>query len=174
MGLPVNGERGEVALRIGSTDLVIAATMGGLAALSTALECRSLVELYQRVFGSEPRAMVEVVRCLAVKGDAEAAVSDVCLGDFPAIRAAAEAALMHSITARDPKPKGERKPGKATSLRDWCRVAFGALKWRPSVFWRSTLTEVSDAIDGLADTLPGKSAAGPSQDEVTQLVKRYG
>lgn len=97
MSLPVNGERGEVALRVGKVDLVIAAEINRLAAMSTALECKSFVDLYQRLIGVEVAATVEGVRHLTVKGDAAAAVAELKLRDFAACKDAFAAALMHHL-----------------------------------------------------------------------------
>ena len=56
------------------------------------------------------------------------------------------------------------------------RGAFGALGWTPDVFWASTLTEYMLAIEGFNDANGGgeKEGAGPSDDELAELVKRYG
>ncbi|WAX93197.1 hypothetical protein N7E70_015980 [Aminobacter sp. NyZ550] len=95
--LSVNGARGEVALRIGSVDLVIAAEIGRLAAVSTALECKSLPDLYQRLLGVEVAATIAGVQHLAVQGDVAAALRDLKLRDFPACKTAFAAALNHHL-----------------------------------------------------------------------------
>lgn len=97
MGHPVNEARGEVALRTGKIDVVIAAEIGRLAAVSTALECKSFVDLYQRLLGVEVAATVEGVKHLTVKGDGEAAAKALKLGDFTACKDAFAAALMHHL-----------------------------------------------------------------------------
>jgi len=94
---PANGARGEVALRIGSVDLVIAAEIGRLAAVSTALDCKSFVDLYQRLLGVEVAATLAGIRCLAVRGDAEKAIGELKLSDFANIKDAFAEALMHHI-----------------------------------------------------------------------------
>lgn len=97
MTYPVNGARGEVALRIGNVDLVIAAEIGRLASVSTALECKSFGDLYQRLLGAEVASVIAGIRCMTVRGDAERAIGDLKLSDFPAIKNAFAAALMHHI-----------------------------------------------------------------------------
>lgn len=56
------------------------------------------------------------------------------------------------------------------------RGAFGALGWPPDVFWASTLTEYTLAIEGFnqADGGGKDKDKGPSDDELAELVKRYG
>lgn len=95
--LPVNGARGEVALRIGKVDLVIAAEMERLAFVSTALECKSFVDLYQRLLGAEVAATMAAIQHLTVRGDASQAVQELRLTDFTACKNAFTAALMHHV-----------------------------------------------------------------------------
>ncbi len=109
MSLPVNGERGEVALRIGTVDLVIAAEMGRLAALSTDLKCMSFEDLYVRLVNVEVAASLSAVSRLAVRGDHDRALKELTLEDFPAMKIAFTAALMHHL---------RRKPGKAEAVRE--------------------------------------------------------
>lgn len=92
---PVNGARGEVALRIGSVDLVIAAEMGRLAAVSTALECRSLADLFTRLSAVEVAAVHTAVPLLTVRGDSAAAVKALKLKHFDACAVAFNKALAH-------------------------------------------------------------------------------
>ncbi len=94
-GLPVNGARGEVALRVGGVDLVIAAEMERLAAVSTALECKSLSDLFTRLSSVEVAAVTAALPLLAIRGDAAAAVAKMKLKDFKAIAEAMSAALAH-------------------------------------------------------------------------------
>lgn len=55
------------------------------------------------------------------------------------------------------------------------RVAFGALKWTPAVFWASTLTEFLDAIEGLNEANGGeKKDEAPTEDALDDLVAKYG
>lgn len=113
MTLPVNGARGEVALRVGSVDLVIAAEIGRLAAVSTALSCMSFVELYQRLLGVEVAATMAGVRHLTVRGDAEKAVAELKLADFTACKNAFATALQHHLG--DDEGKGETVDEGATA-----------------------------------------------------------
>jgi hypothetical protein len=93
----VNGARGEVALRVGTVDLVIAAEMGRLSAVSTALDCKSFIDLYQRLLGVEVAATMAGIQHLTVKGDAGAAIRALKLRDFAACKAAFAAALNHHL-----------------------------------------------------------------------------
>lgn len=53
--------------------------------------------------------------------------------------------------------------------------AFGVIKWTPDVFWTSTIAEYLRAIDGHNEANGGgKKDKGPSDDELAELVKRYG
>lgn len=103
--LPVNGARGEVALRIGGVPLVIAAEMERLAAVSTALECKSLADLFTRLSSVEPAAMMVAIPLLAIRGDAGEAMKRLKLRDFKAIADAVNAALAHHF--RDDEGNGE-------------------------------------------------------------------
>lgn len=95
--LAVNGARGEVALRVGDVDLVIAAEMGRLAAVSTALECKSFLDLYQRLLGTEVAATLAALQHLTVRGDCARALQRLKLNDFPACKNAFAAALSHHV-----------------------------------------------------------------------------
>lgn len=97
MALEVNGARGEVALRIGKIDLVIAATMEGLSAVSTRLECKSMGDLFQRLSGVEPAACSAAVELLTVRGDKAAAVKALKLRHFKDCAEAINAALAHQF-----------------------------------------------------------------------------
>ncbi|TGQ19328.1 hypothetical protein [Mesorhizobium sp. M00.F.Ca.ET.217.01.1.1] len=95
MALEVNGARGEVALRVGDVDLVIAATMAGLAAVSTRLECKSLGDLFQRLSGVEAAATMAAIELLTVRGDKAAALDALRLKHFKACSDAFALALVH-------------------------------------------------------------------------------
>lgn len=95
MALEVNGARGEVALKVGGVDLVIAATMNGLAAVSTRLECKSLADLFARLSGVEIAATRAAIDLLTVRGDKVAAVAKLKLRDFKACADAFAEALTH-------------------------------------------------------------------------------
>lgn len=103
--LPVNGARGEVALRVGGVDLVIAAEMGRLAELSTAMGYPSLAEFQRRIASLEVSTVVSCIRLLTVRGDTEAAIASLRLSDFPACATAFSDALNHHFG--DGKGKGE-------------------------------------------------------------------
>lgn len=107
MTLPVNGARGEVALRVGSVDLVIAAEIGRLAQVSTALDCKSFSDLYQRLLGVELAAACAAVRHLTVRGNVEAALAGMKLTDLSAIGAALAQALQHHLEAPGKDGAGE-------------------------------------------------------------------
>ena len=104
MALEVNGARGEVALAIAGVDLVIAATMKGLASLSTELGCKSFGDLFERLSGGEIVAAQKAVRYLTVKGDGEAASEAMQLSDMPATVLAINNALAHHLA---PEKNGE-------------------------------------------------------------------
>ncbi|KAA0689856.1 hypothetical protein DTW90_30660 [Neorhizobium sp. P12A] len=95
MSQEVNGARGEVALRAGGQDLVIAATMKGLSAVSTQLQCKSLADLFVRLTGTEVAATEAAIAHLTVRGDAVAALAKLKLKDFKACSEAFAAALAH-------------------------------------------------------------------------------
>ena len=99
--LQVNGARGEVALWIGDVPLVIAATMGGLSAVSTRLECKSFQDLFVRLSGVEAAATLAGIELLTVKGDRLAAIDGLRLKHFPACAAAFSSALAHHFDDGD-------------------------------------------------------------------------
>lgn len=91
----INGARGEVALKIDDIELVLAATMEGLAAVSTRLECKSLADLFLRLSGTEVAAATAAISLLTVKGDAAAAIGKLKLKHFAAVSTALTDALAH-------------------------------------------------------------------------------
>ncbi|AIL99462.1 hypothetical protein [Sinorhizobium meliloti] len=93
--LEVNGARGEVALWVGDVPLVIAATMSGLAAVSTRLECKSFQELFMRLSGVEAAATLAGLELLTVRGDRLAAINELKLKHFKDCAAAFNTALAH-------------------------------------------------------------------------------
>ena len=95
MALPVNGARGEVALTVGDTELVIAATMEGLATVSSHLGCKSMEELFDRLTRVEVAAAMAAIRFMTVEGDREAALRQLKLSHFDAIADAITLALGH-------------------------------------------------------------------------------
>lgn len=122
--LPVNGARGEVALRIGTVDLVIACEIGRLAAVSTALECKSFIDLYQRLLGAEVAATMAAIQHLAVKGDANQALQELRLTDFTACKNAFTAALMHHVGEDEGKAEAVNE-GKTARKRSPSRSVIG-------------------------------------------------
>lgn len=93
--LECNSARGEVALRVAGVPLVIAAEMGRLAAVSTALECKSLADLFTRLSQVEAAATLAGLRFLTIRGNVEKAIEKITLKDFKACREAFERALGH-------------------------------------------------------------------------------
>lgn len=95
MPLTYNAERGEVPLTVGGVDLVIAAEMKGLAALSTRLGNPSFSDLYAKLVGAEINATMAAVECLTVKGDGAKAAGDMTLADLPRCTEAISKAFVH-------------------------------------------------------------------------------
>lgn len=83
MSLPCNSERGEAPLVVGGVDLVIAAEIGRLAALSTRLGSQSFMDMYSRLANAEINALIAGVELLTVRGDVAKAVSNMTLADMP-------------------------------------------------------------------------------------------
>lgn len=92
---PANGARGEVALKIGNVDLVIAATMGGLSAVSTRLECKSFQDLFLRLSQVEPSAVLAAIELMTVRGDVAKAMKTLKLKHFNDVSTAINVALSH-------------------------------------------------------------------------------
>ena len=95
MSLSYNAERGEVPLSVGGVELVIAAEMRGLAALSTRLGNPGFSEMYAKLIGAEINATMVAVECLAVKGDGEKAAASMTLADLPRCTEAIAKAIAH-------------------------------------------------------------------------------
>lgn len=95
MSLTYNAERGEVPLTVGGVDLVIAAEMKGLAALSTRLGNPGFSDLYAKLVGAEINATMAAVECLTIKGDGEKAASEMTLADLPTCTKAIAKAVAH-------------------------------------------------------------------------------
>lgn len=109
MGLPCNGERGEVPLTVGGVDLVIAAEMGRLAALSTRLGCNTFVEMYSKLAGAEVNAVMAGVELLAVRGNVAKALKEMQLSDLPKSVDAFMAAFAHHA---------EKVPGNGLAAKE--------------------------------------------------------
>lgn len=99
--LEVNGARGEVALWIGKVPLVIVAEMGGLAAVSSRLSCKSMSDLFLRLSGVEPAATVAALDLLTVRGDKVKAIGSLKLKHFGAVAKAISEALSHHFDEED-------------------------------------------------------------------------
>lgn len=111
-----NSERGEVPLSIGGVDLVIAATMQGLAQVSGKLRCTSFSELYGKLVNVEIAAVIAGVEGLAIKGDVGKAMKALTLSDLPACRDAFLTALAHSA---------KRSEGNAEAAEDATKESPG-------------------------------------------------
>ncbi|OCJ37788.1 hypothetical protein [Agrobacterium tumefaciens] len=92
---PVNEARGEARLVIDGVELVIAAEMERLSALSSRLQCRSLNELFTRLSEVEVGATVAGIELLTIKGDALAAIMKLKLKHFGDCKSAYVSVLMH-------------------------------------------------------------------------------
>lgn len=95
MPLKHNSERGEVPLAVGGVDLVIAAEMQGIAAVSKALGSKSFAEMFVKLVSGEPNAMIAGVESLTVQGDAGKAIKAMTIKDIGPCMKAFEAALLH-------------------------------------------------------------------------------
>ncbi|RWX28959.1 hypothetical protein EHH54_31790 [Rhizobium leguminosarum] len=91
----VNEARGEARLVIDDVELVLAAEMGRLAAVSMRLQCKSLNDLFMRLSGVEAAATVAGIELLTVKGSAIEAITKLKLKHFPACAAAFSMVLAH-------------------------------------------------------------------------------
>ena len=117
MAEAVNAARGEVSLKIDDVELVLAATMHGLAAVSRALQCKSLIDLWQRLDGVEVEATLAALEFLTVKGDWAAAIKRIQIKHFAACRVAFTALIAAHLkedegnenAAEAPKPKAAKK-----------------------------------------------------------------
>lgn len=94
---PVNEARGEVRLVIDNVELVIAAEMGRLSAVSSRLQCKSLNDLFMRLSGVEVSATMAAIELLTIKGNASLALEKLKLSHFSACVRAFEAALAHHM-----------------------------------------------------------------------------
>jgi len=55
------------------------------------------------------------------------------------------------------------------------KIAFGGLRWSPTEFWASTLSEFVAAYDGFLEANgSGPEIVPPSDDEMAALLARYG
>lgn len=118
--IPVNGARGEVALRIGNVDLVIAAEMARLSSLSIAMGYPALAEFHRRILGLEISTAMLAIRHLAILGDVDAALVALRLSHLDNCSNAFVAALNHHFdgeqgkSAAAPGSSGRRRKTKAS------------------------------------------------------------
>ncbi|RWY85185.1 hypothetical protein EHI44_16865 [Rhizobium leguminosarum] len=91
----VNEARGEARLIIDGVELVLAAEMGRLSAVSSRLQCKSLNDLFMRLSGVEAAATLAGIELLTVKGSALEAITKIKLKHFPACAAAFSTILAH-------------------------------------------------------------------------------
>ncbi|NTA16007.1 hypothetical protein [Agrobacterium tumefaciens] len=99
--LEVNGARGEVGLWVGKIPLVLAAEMGGLAAVSTRLSCKSMSDMFLRLSGVEPAITMAALDLLVVRGDKGRAIATLKLKHFGAVAKAISEALSHHFDEED-------------------------------------------------------------------------
>ncbi|WP_407122749.1 hypothetical protein [Bradyrhizobium sp. STM 3561] len=109
MSIAYNEERGEKPLSIGGTEIVVAAEMGRLAALSSRLGASSFVEMYSKLAGAEINAVMAAVELLAVRGDAAKAIKGMTLADLPKCVDAIMAVFAHHA---------EKVPGNDQAARE--------------------------------------------------------
>lgn len=112
-----NSERGEIPLTVGGVEIVIAATMGGLATVSSRLNCQSFADLYTKLANVEINAVIVGIEALCVRGDVGAALKALSLADLPACKVAFTAAMMHHATKID--------AGKAEAAKEETKAPRG-------------------------------------------------
>ena len=117
MAEPVNSARGEIALKIDDVNLVVAATMAGLAAVSRALQCKSLVDLWQRLDGVEVEATLAAIEFLTVKGDWAAAIKKIQLKHFKACQIAFKMMIAAHLDVEGNEAAVEEKPAKTAKQK---------------------------------------------------------
>lgn len=93
--LSCNEARGEVRLFIDDVELIVAAELGSLSAISNRLQCKSLNDLFLRLSVVEVEATIAAVELLTVRGDVAAALEKLKLKHFAACSNAFIAALGH-------------------------------------------------------------------------------
>ncbi|MBA5779497.1 hypothetical protein H2509_20395 [Stappia sp. F7233] len=87
---PANEARGEVAVTVGGVDLILCATLGGLAGVSAATKSETFAQMFRKICGGEPNAIIAVVQSWTVEGDAVAALKAMKIPDMMKIASAAE------------------------------------------------------------------------------------
>lgn len=97
-----NKVRGEVELKLGDHKVILCAEMERLARLSDAIGNPPLQDVFRRLAGSEPRALLEAVRAFTIDGDAgQLIASATSFDDLAIIREKTLAVLQ--IFVGDPK-----------------------------------------------------------------------
>ena len=117
MAEAANSARGEVELKIDDVDLVVAATMGGLSAVSRALQCKSLVDLWQRLDGVEVEATLAAIEFLTVKGDWTSAIKKIQLKHFRACQTAFKLMIAAHLDVEGNEAAVEEKPAKTAKQK---------------------------------------------------------
>lgn len=97
--LAVNEARGEVRLVVKDVELVIAAEMGRLSAVSSRLQCKSFNDLFQRLTAGEVAAVIAGIELLTTQGDAIAAINKLRIPHLQACSNAFSEALAHHFEA---------------------------------------------------------------------------
>ncbi|MDX0014795.1 hypothetical protein GOB19_17265 [Sinorhizobium meliloti] len=90
-----NEARGEARLIIDDVELILAAEMARLSAVSSRLQCRSLNDLFVRLSGVEVAATAAGIELLTVKGNALEALTKLKLKHFTACAATFATILAH-------------------------------------------------------------------------------
>jgi hypothetical protein len=55
------------------------------------------------------------------------------------------------------------------------RIGIGGLGWRPEDFWRATITEFFEAINGHNESQGGDAEpTAPTKNEMAGLLEKYG
>lgn len=92
---PVNEARGEARLVIDGVELILAAEMARLSAVSSRLQCKSLNDLFLRLSGVEAAATLAGLELLTIKGNVLEAITKLKLKHFPDCAAAFNTILAH-------------------------------------------------------------------------------
>lgn len=128
MTLPANSARGEVAVRIGRLDVVLAATMEAISQVSSATGYPPLAELCRRMTSGEPATCRAALRAFVIAGEDEsgsrlkrdraaaAAVAAFRLADAGSL-AEALAATLAPLFSETPG-EGESDQGNGSSVQD--------------------------------------------------------
>lgn len=106
--MPLNKERGEVALDLDGKVFVLCAEMARVAAWTNEVEITSLIELQQRLAQGDPKVVEAGVRNLCISPNADRlAATFLFRHQGPAIKALAEA-LTHGLEPAGPRQAKEK------------------------------------------------------------------